>query len=567
MSGAAAGSSGERAEKRARVDAAAASGSQASGPFDALPDSILAIAFGTLGARGSWPLRGVCRRWRQLVEEMEWKELDLRIMGCNQATRADSNDALCALSAAFETRKLRLAEGASFSLRPELSRAAVVNVRPDGGASVAAARQSHRRTLEGACSVLEAVARSHAGPRQPREVLVELCRGNPDPFVRGGGEDSRFLIDFLLGVLRALRPYPPGGAASGLRSLSFAVTSDDKTFYGASARMPWPEAADLRAALAPFGGALRSLVLFFGELDAGATPEIAAAIADACPLLTSLSLRPNDKAGSLVLGQLARLGGLEHLSLISAQAPSVSLGDGVAALARGPAGRELRSLRLVEGTLYATGEFSKRREKAGRPGPSLAAPQDIEVDRLADPAALLALGRAAKLREAAFELSSFSLIPSVNAPALRHLAAALSCLPLLESFSLKLDFLVADPEDVVAFLRSAGARRALVELDLQVFRQLEEAEAAAMATLPALQRLRVSSALASPASVRAFEVLAGLAPGVAVGLDFSRLGLNMEAGAMGRHAFAEAEAFVRGLFAGRPLLECERSRLPAAAFS
>eukprot|EP00741_Cyanophora_paradoxa_P024555 tig00000269_g23708.t1 len=72
--------------------------------------------FKTLGLWESWPLRGVCRRWRRLVEGTEWAKLELQLKERKAEGLFDSAAAL------VEKGKLQLSAGASIVLGSELSK-------------------------------------------------------------------------------------------------------------------------------------------------------------------------------------------------------------------------------------------------------------------------------------------------------------------------------------------------------------------------------------------------------------------------------------------------------------
>eukprot|EP00741_Cyanophora_paradoxa_P000059 tig00000057_g56.t1 len=352
----------------------------AAGAFDVLPDALLGDVFKALGPQASWRLRGVCRRWRRVVEETEWASFELRIKAADvdvspPAAAADAasgagpeqsdESAYGALSALFERRRLRLSAGASVSLRPELSR--LVPFDRISERSRDAAEQIHRRRVEAACSLLSAIARSasHSGSAQPREVSIEFFKSTEylfcdhDSDVDEAVEAARCLVrqvgrgfvrDSLLEALRALRMRPPDGAASALESLSVGFGCSSATGREASANfIPWPAAAELRAAFAPFSQ-LRSLSLFFGDLDDGAVPEGAAAAAAACPLLQSIRVCARRDSESGVLAALAPLAHLERIALVSTSAVYSDLTGGLVALADGAAGKCLRSIAFVTKT-------------------------------------------------------------------------------------------------------------------------------------------------------------------------------------------------------------------------
>eukprot|EP00741_Cyanophora_paradoxa_P012204 tig00020603_g11791.t1 len=192
------------------------------------------------------------------------------------------------LEALFEKKKLRLAEGGSICLHAEFE-------VPEG--------QHPQQTVAALCRAVATVVRSasysFSKPEGPRKATVKLygleARRYISEDIDVNSEDLRTLQQYFLGALRALQP--PEGTVTGLRSLNIAICyprdpqdlrAERVPLHG----MPWPPAAELRAALAPFGS-LKSLALFFDNLDVGVLPEDAAAIAAACPLLQSICIHPH----------------------------------------------------------------------------------------------------------------------------------------------------------------------------------------------------------------------------------------------------------------------------------
>eukprot|EP00741_Cyanophora_paradoxa_P015841 tig00020904_g15293.t1 len=537
------------AAKRARIDepaappatAAEAIHMQAAVAFmiNALPDALLGCVFKALGVQGSWPLRGVCRRWRRVVEETEWPSFDLRFKGPNK-TAAEA-----VLSFVEKrTRELQLSAGASVSLRPEFE----FEFATSDPLKAAGFKRSLQCLVTATLEILAAVARRQSGPLQPRAATVELISSEdnrvPRSLLEAEHEDFRggryrldFLSSFLFGVLRALQPADEPASASTLESLSIGL--HPKVPHACSTdALPFPPAAELRAALAPFCQ-LQSLTLCFGELDQGIFPEEAAAVAAACPLLRAVALHP--RGAAQVLAALAPLARLEELSLAAASADALfDASRGLEALAEGPAGRSIRRIAFfLRKGHYREGEFPRRSPGAtpcvvplSGAGvlafsrmPNLESIKDIELFcRSFDPATFLALGRVARLREAGLRVA----LEQGGAPLLRLLPEVLSSLPRLSRLGLDIVCRTAEAPsegDVVALLGSPGARRALADLGLFFPRALSEAEAEAVVALPALRRLRVRNPDHSdPAfSLRPYEVLAGgLRPGVEV--DFGCAG-------------------------------------------
>eukprot|EP00741_Cyanophora_paradoxa_P009779 tig00000147_g9475.t1 len=477
----------------------------------------------------------MCRRWRRVIEETEWASFDLRVRTKRIKHVSDG------VSALFKKRKLRLSAGASVALRPELE--------------VGASRDLELWDIIGAVGdVLAAISVTHRGHNQaqPREVVVEFLEGDADLFDEYAcAVDELFMQLYVLGVLAAYsyRLRDVGGTVSGLHSLSIGLTSRREALPGSDRQMHFPSSADgeLGAALAPFRE-LRSLDLFFHN-SAGISPETAAVIAAACPLLRSVTICPLIIAANEVLGALAPLAHLEELAVVwPSNCGLHDFNHGVAALACGAAGASLRKIAFVaEAGLHKDGEFPKRSAEAPpahaavfacglralslMPNLESLGPLMFKAREL-DPEEILALGCVASLREAHVclysapqDLEDDRSDPDFASGALRALAGALTRLPRLER--LRLDLVAtgsghgpascaARPADVVAVFASAGARRALTELRLVVCRPLSEAEAEAIVALPALRRLSIAAAYRAQSAppLRPFEVLRGLRAGV-----------------------------------------------------
>eukprot|EP00741_Cyanophora_paradoxa_P002528 tig00000076_g2452.t1 len=536
------------------------------GTLDALPDAVVSSVFKTLGTQAMWPLRCVCRRWRQVIEETEWPSFELRTDDKKPELKKSASGAGAgsapsrhgAAAALVEKRKLRLGDGASVSL----------------GAGW--------REVEAACGLLAALVRSGGGggsgaaSAQPREVVFRVLGSEDGDEEDGYGED--FLSRFVLGALRELRP--PGGAPSRLESLHLCLWNGEFTqiLY-----MSLPPASDLRTALSPFGKLL-SLTFYFQAVHNGVTPEAAAVVAAACPLLRSLSFRPDFDSESAALAALAPLAHLERLALLFNDEHSDlcvevdASGGGFGTIADGPAGRSLRSLffldedavggsdaflrlsRVVARRLdrFAPKDFSEAAFRALARLPRLERLEPVAVDarrldhfaraelseaaaravlrlprleRLeplrfyledVSPDAIRALGGAACLRELFLRLED-GRAPS--AAALGALGEAIAALPCLSRLRIELHARSTGPGEVAALLSSAGARRSLAGLDLVLSRPFSEAEAEALAALPALPALRrlflfaLPPPLESSAALRPYEILARLGPEVAVKVD------------------------------------------------
>eukprot|EP00741_Cyanophora_paradoxa_P001849 tig00000514_g1792.t1 len=256
---------------------------------------------------------------------MEWAPASLEL-----GLDFENDNACDTLVSLIEEGKLRLGSGASVSIR---------------------LKYATDCTVEDICSLLAAI--SH-----PRKVDIELLSGSLDV---DDDIDEDFLRDLVLGVLRALQPKE--GAAGRLENLSFCL--DPSSYEGEWTNWPSASADELREALAPFG-ALRSLGIFFEQVGA------AAVIVAACPNLRSIRLQAKSSdgpdetgedwdelqyGGSDILAALAPLACLEHVTLeypdrdiddVDANTDTRIPNEGLRELARGPAGRTLKSIHFAK---------------------------------------------------------------------------------------------------------------------------------------------------------------------------------------------------------------------------
>eukprot|EP00741_Cyanophora_paradoxa_P010953 tig00020553_g10589.t1 len=288
-------------------------------------------------------------------------------------------------------------------------------------------------------------------------------------------------------------------------------------------------------------------------------PESAAAVAAACPLLRSASLRPRFDSFSKVLAALAPLEHLEELLASSFKPASVS--EGLVALADGPAGRSLRRIALLDGKwLYEYGEFPKRSVASLRSieafttcinsaaivalgrMPRLECFEPLRMNPLVNPEDIPAIGRIANLQEAHVHFDCLSTGRAIG-PHLRAVAEALACLPRLARLKLNLNDYSPSVDSVVAALSSAGVRRALTYLRLAPGRPapLSEAEAEAIVALPALERIELVCTLDRDSSsrLRPFEVLRNLSTEIEVDVRACHNG-----------SLKEAEAEIQRMFSG-----------------
>eukprot|EP00741_Cyanophora_paradoxa_P015810 tig00020904_g15263.t1 len=503
--------------------------SQAAGPFDALPDGVMSDIFRALGLQASWALRAVGRRWRRVIQETEWASFAVPKVPKQQS--GEHTHVLDIAATLVEEKKLRLSGGASVTIRTELPSCA--------GETLAAVDRSHQRSLAAVCRVLSAVTSRRSRPAAAFASSAGLPSTRPEVVVDiacvGGRVDGNFVRAYLLGVLRALRP-AEGAATSGLESLSVGLTSSSGGGGGRELEgARWPMAGELEADLAVLGQlALRRLVLFFEDSD-GVSRKMAATIAAACPLLRSLSLQPNKNSIPEVLAALAPLAHLEELVVVDKAFSNVA--RGLAALADGAAGQSLRSVAFVTARgCYKKGGFPERDVGAATAAacvldeaalaalgrmPRLESIEPLQVFSDEDDAAPAAvLGRFPNLRQVVVRFVGGEDGGPTTA-ALRALAEAIDGLRRLQTLTLDLDCVhpVGD-EGTVALLDSGAVQRALADLRLSIARPLSEAEAGAIAALPALRRLRVDAPLAYPPLTRPYEALHRLLrPGVAVELS------------------------------------------------
>eukprot|EP00741_Cyanophora_paradoxa_P007624 tig00001177_g7374.t1 len=516
-----------RAGKRARVEEPAAPASSsppaaAAPTIDTLPDAVMSDVFKVLGPRASWPLRGVCRRWRRILEETEWASIDIDI-----DLNTENASYFCT---ALPERKLRLSDGASVRFRSRLE-----NVWFDG------VHQNNQFRVTAALRLLVAIGSSRSGRAQPRRVSVEFD-GEGEAFIdhypSANADVVASFSSYLLGVLWALAPQD--GAASGLESLSVGFQwrrspcdpeGDEEPELAdvldklPAGEAPWPAGPDLQAGLAPFRGLL-SLALVFDDVLMGVSREAATVIAATCPLLrsVSVSLRPFRESSNGVLAALARLAHLEELVLewpdgdVCPRSHAFDAEAGLTALADGPAGQSLR--RVAARSLQTIAAASTAPPLAPVAFPTRYEDCDFEPIALSDGvlcalgrmprleyveglriradeagrAAAVALGRLAGLREARLVFRADSEGQAQASAALRALAETVAALPRLEVLGMSLSAGISSTgsDAIVEFLASAGVRRALTGVRV-AFRMHDLARArefaAALSGLPRLARL------------------------------------------------------------------------------
>eukprot|EP00741_Cyanophora_paradoxa_P001504 tig00000492_g1456.t1 len=172
---------------------------EAASPFRHLPDGVLSQIFELLGLRTVAVARLMCRRWRNVAETFEWRNLELAVESVEQLDQIASQIASGGQECGGR-RWIRLAPGAS--LRLEVDRRAGVLRASDG----------QKSPWEAALALASACAAASGGLGE-----VDLTCDSSGP--------SRSCFGGLLGALA-----PPGGAAcaalrSGL-SLPVCCTAD-----------------------------------------------------------------------------------------------------------------------------------------------------------------------------------------------------------------------------------------------------------------------------------------------------------------------------------------------------
>eukprot|EP00741_Cyanophora_paradoxa_P000743 tig00000441_g716.t1 len=345
----------EAPAKRARTDGS----DVAESPIDTLPNALLERIFAEhFSAAEAWlTARGACRKLRQLVEAIEWRELKAR------GTRAAAFETL---SAVVRGGRLRLSGGGSASVELEIEYRDLVDFDDASGSASSAQDPDLERGLHAqllseveinalgraACEALRACTQAagalhHVGVNYRMSALDSILLRFERQRRKAIGRE--IISSQIIGTLFALRP--PLSASSSLLSLSIrqepAHPEDDdhheeeerRDVGSDSGLKALPNKFDVSAeaflyALAPFSG-LRSLVLpswvCFDREQLGA-------VAGSCPDLRRLHVRL--QYDSALLG-LAPLSKLEELRWWESQ---LVLGGSFVEFATTPAGRHLRDV-------------------------------------------------------------------------------------------------------------------------------------------------------------------------------------------------------------------------------
>eukprot|EP00741_Cyanophora_paradoxa_P006369 tig00001000_g6174.t1 len=450
-----------------------------------LPDAVLASILELLGLREAWRARAACRRLRAVAETVEWSAIELR------TRRPESVSALAAL-ARGGARLRRDAAGGPLRVSLDLRREAL----EEGGIRPSAS-QEHELSV-----VSEALLFACALAARPRDVRVQRAPLPP-----------RDLERLVTGSLAALAG---GTAAPCLASLR--LESSCRPTGGATACALDAPHAEFGSRLAPFS-ALGTLALPRGALVG---PLAAAAIASACPRLSSLSLCLLGAASLAALAELPSLSSLEVLPGAGDAVLSEILYPGLDRFTVGPAGRSLRALRVASD---------------GRGG--VEAPGDV----------LRALARARSLQD--IDLDILLRIP-VDSGASSPLAS-LAALPALRRLALRLRLRDRDGAHLAGLAALARAAPALSALDLAL-------EAAPDLSWDGVDDEALSALLeAARLSLRHFETqyFPALMPHEADAL--AQIGPQLESACIGHHILDEDDPEPYGAL--RPLAE----RLPRGA--
>eukprot|EP00741_Cyanophora_paradoxa_P014500 tig00020801_g13984.t1 len=300
-------------------------------PFDALDDAVLGGILARLGPEGAWRARLVCRRFRAAVEGSAWPWPALRV----RAARAEQLDALDAI---LRQRRLRLSGGAALHL--------VLAPAPRDGAPSFSDSEAAPAALSRAAARLVGAAAADAGlgfasARVASEDLEREAARAGAALGLGLGlcpsaalcrlqrERVEAVLAAVSSAFSAASASAPASGASGLADLTFAF-----------APAIWAELSPPSVLAALRGQQLGPILERFdasgwGVFDAPGCAALSASL----PRLQSLAINLDDWSALYGLAALARL---QELRCV-ARRPGV-LGDGLAALAAGPAGRSLRLL-------------------------------------------------------------------------------------------------------------------------------------------------------------------------------------------------------------------------------
>eukprot|EP00741_Cyanophora_paradoxa_P018937 tig00021105_g18282.t1 len=242
----------ERVAKRARADAPAndVGTSAALRSISDLPDGVLGHVLQSLSLASAWPVRGVCRRWRSVIESKAWEEVELR-----------SNDPADfeQLASLLRSGKIKLPAAAASAARLCLRLAARMGADSLRNYSLVAS----------ACAVLTACNKDSSCMRSLTE--VDLCFVATDISTLNS---ASIVHAFILGTLAALRPQR--GARSFLEKLAIRLEPPPNWEKG---RVIFLRGAGLAQKATP------------GTCKRGAA---AAAIARSLPNLQSIHFQPDE---------------------------------------------------------------------------------------------------------------------------------------------------------------------------------------------------------------------------------------------------------------------------------
>eukprot|EP00741_Cyanophora_paradoxa_P020471 tig00021257_g19761.t1 len=350
---------GDQGASQQLVEPAEGSSSAVADSFiDVLPDALLERIFSEhFSAAEAWrTARLACRKWRRLVEEIEWGEL--QVDGTRPAT-------FRTLAAVVRSGRLRLRGGGAAAVEFDIKyRDVERSSNPDDAPVITARNEELLAEIkvdalgQAAHDALRACMLAAGGLRH---VGVSYHIGALSDILLRFEDDMRVAIGRRiawkdLGALSSLQP--PSSSSSSLSSLSIRRRDVEEEEEEEMDEM-WQErlwiqrelflgfgpngARALRTASSPFSG-LKSLIfsfsLFFGR-------EETSAIAASCPALERLHLCPYDEDAFVGLSPLSKLEELRWSSKLcqfSPVRPRLTLGVHFAEFAASPAGQNLRIL-------------------------------------------------------------------------------------------------------------------------------------------------------------------------------------------------------------------------------
>eukprot|EP00741_Cyanophora_paradoxa_P020051 tig00021221_g19352.t1 len=443
-----------------------------------LPDAVLGHIFQKASLPYAWPLRGVCRRWRSLIESTAWEEVELR-SNCPPPGHFDQ------LASLVRAGQIKLASRACARLRVGMCHVNYLNYI----------------VVASACGVLAACS------KDGRLAEADVSFGIPEMYEGLAYENGGILHAFMIGTLSALRPQHP--TRSSLEKLSISVAPDDKDFVDVDLGTSTPPSAEnLQAALEPLGS-IRSLKIMPNafRVDSAA----AAAIASSLPKLQSIYFQPADCGAMAALARLSSLSDvLIRWSDFGDEVAPWEISDALSALAEGPAGKSLQSLVLDDSSFWNQFPINSAALRSIARFPllkkmalPLSHPDLLPAD--------LAAFRSPSLRAVVARIER----PGFTSERLRALEAALAGCPDLEWLDLDLcipDAGAADAREALASLFRACAP-SLCELSLELGRFLQAGEIQALAECTRLELLLMRCSVRSIAEIGPLQRL-GSYPGM-----------------------------------------------------